>query len=433
MIVLVDNGSYRMDNLGDVAMLQVCVRRIRERWPEARVRVLVETPERLRAACPEAEPLLPGRWHSVRAIPYRLQFRGSYPLERRAQLSLPVLAYLGRRRAVRDDREVRDGIERFYRAVRGADAAVCSGGGFITDWHAEHGDRVLHTLGLAQAFGRPTAMFGAGLGPLSRRVVRRLAGPVLSRLDVLALREGEGSLRELASLGVRNAGVTVTGDDAIEPAYLARPAAPGGGIGLSIRLAPHSQAPRERLTALAGALREVAGEYDAALVPAPVRSRLSPDNDIDAMRAMFPSGTVDLSEAEQLDAPTELIRVVGRCRVVVTGAYHAAVFALSQGIPVVALAGTTYYDRKFAGLREQFGGGVEVIRYDEADLPERLKASVREGWAAAPWVRDPLLRAAARQIARSRSAYETFFDLVDRRAGGRRRLAGSAAGGRAPA
>lgn len=432
MNILVDNGSYHMDNMGDVAMLQVCVRRIRQRWPEARIQVLGETPERLLAACPGTEPLLPSRWHAVRATPRKLQVRGTHRLERWVQFHLPALAYLGKRREASHDRGMREGIERFYQAVRGVDAAVCSGGGFLTDWHVEHASSVLHTLGLAQAFGKPTAMFGAGLGPLSDRSARALATPVLSRLEVLALREGEGNRRELDSLGVRSDGVVVTGDDAIEPAHAARPDTLGDGIGVSLRLAAHSQAPRQQLDELGCALQQIAAEHRAPLLPAPVRNRLSPDNDIEAIRAMFRSNPVDLSEAEEVDTPTDLIRIVGRCRVVVTGAYHAGVFALSQGVPVVALSGTTYYDRKFAGLREQFGGGVELLRYDAADLPQRLAAAVRSMWEAAPRLRDPLLQAAARQVTLSRDAYRSFLSLVEQRRKMGGGLVAAGVGGRSP-
>jgi polysaccharide pyruvyl transferase WcaK-like protein len=52
---------------------------------------------------------------------------------------------------------------------------------------------------------------------------------------------------------------------------------------------------------------------------------------------------------------------VSRCRVVVTGSYHAGVFALAQGIPVVATAASRYYHDKFSGLADLFGGGGDIV------------------------------------------------------------------------
>jgi polysaccharide pyruvyl transferase WcaK-like protein len=54
--------------------------------------------------------------------------------------------------------------------------------------------------------------------------------------------------------------------------------------------------------------------------------------------------------------------------VVVAGSYHAAVFALSQGIPVVALVKSPYYVNKMVGLGDQFGAGCEIVRLDEGDV-----------------------------------------------------------------
>jgi polysaccharide pyruvyl transferase WcaK-like protein len=96
----------------------------------------------------------------------------------------------------------------------------------------------------------------------------------------------------------------------------------------------------------------------------------------------------------------------------VTGAYHAAVFALSQGIPVVALTSSTYYDDKFLGLAGMFGTGLELVRLDDDDLAERLPAAIRAAWARAPEARSALLTSAAEQITASRQVFERVCDLA---------------------
>jgi polysaccharide pyruvyl transferase WcaK-like protein len=100
--------------------------------------------------------------------------------------------------------------------------------------------------------------------------------------------------------------------------------------------------------------------------------------------------------------------------VLVTGAYHLAVFALSQGIPVVGLTSSRYYDDKLGGLRDMFGAGLEPVRLDDPDLEHGLGQAVRTAWDRAAELREPLRARAREQIAASRQAFERVFALAER-------------------
>ena len=52
MRILVDQSGYDLLNIGDVAMLQSCVTRLRGQWPAAEIMVIATAPERLAAYCP---------------------------------------------------------------------------------------------------------------------------------------------------------------------------------------------------------------------------------------------------------------------------------------------------------------------------------------------------------------------------------------------
>ena len=54
-----------------------------------------------------------------------------------------------------------------------------------------------------------------------------------------------------------------------------------------------------------------------------------------------------------------------------TGAYHAAVFALAQGIPVVCLSNSPYYLAKFQGLEDLFGVGCTIVTLSEPDFADK--------------------------------------------------------------
>jgi polysaccharide pyruvyl transferase WcaK-like protein len=104
--------------------------------------------------------------------------------------------------------------------------------------------------------------------------------------------------------------------------------------------------------------------------------------------------------------------MVGRCRLVVTGSYHAAVFALAQGIPAVTLSNSRYYDGKFTGLAEMFGVGCRVVRLGEVDALQRLRGALDELWETGAGLRDLLLRSAVDQIARSQATYQRVYEIV---------------------
>ena len=100
---------------------------------------------------------------------------------------------------------------------------------------------------------------------------------------------------------------------------------------------------------------------------------------------------------------------------VVTGSYHGAVFALSQGIQAIAIAGSGYYRAKFQGLAQQFPGGVEIVDVAESGWEGRLEMLIARAWQSAENVRRGLLGAAVQQIDLSRRAYRTVAQLAEAR------------------
>jgi polysaccharide pyruvyl transferase WcaK-like protein len=100
----------------------------------------------------------------------------------------------------------------------------------------------------------------------------------------------------------------------------------------------------------------------------------------------------------------------------VTGAYHLAVFALSQGIPVVALTSSAYYDGKFLGLGAMFGQGLTPVRLDDPCLEQTLATAIDQAWLTAVVVREPLRARARTQIDASRTAFDRAAALTQVRA-----------------
>ncbi len=414
MHILVDNGSYDFRNVGDAAMLQALVARFRALVPGARFTALTSNPDKLAAQCPGVAPLsTQGRrvWLQQRNILGPL-FRLFACAESALAACEDFLRVNGSRfsAGVISARMARRGIETdtmraFLEAIDAADAVVASGGGYLTDVFAVHAAATLHTLRLAQQRRKPTAFFGQGIGPLDNVSLRKTARQVFRRADLIALRERRRGVDLLQRLGVPGERLLVTGDDAIELAHAERPDALGTGLGVNVRLTSYSDIDPEQLAKTGRVIKEFAARRGAALHALPI-SFYEGQDDLASIRALL--GSDMPLDAACTDTPQSIIRQAGKCRVALTGSYHAGVFALSQGIPVVALARSPYYTDKFLGLMEAFGAGCVVVFLDDPALEMRLMENLNQAWESADDARAPLLIAAERQIAAGRAAYARF-------------------------
>lgn len=422
--ILVDSGDYSSGNVGDMAMLQVCVRRLRELWPSSSIEVLTQDPTALHSHCPGVKAVpwagrhlwlgrgtLLGRFDRVFRPILSSNSDGVEHFLRRNSPALLAALIRGRLR-VRGNST--DDLDAFLEAFNQADVVVLAGAGGFGDHATKWAIPALETLLLGALRGVPTAAFGQGMGPLSDSHVQRLLKDVLPRVSVVALREGLGGLPLLASLGIASDAVTVTGDDAIELAYELRSDAARTGTGINLRVATSANVDADVIEVIRPILHEFAINHDSRLVPLPItrNSNRLTATDASVIRRLL-AGYDDSSDGgDSVSTPQQAVKDAGSCRIVVTGAYHAAVFALSQGIPVVALANSPFFAAKFLGLADQFGAGCAIVDLGGHNLPDRLRMAMERTWDSAECVREPLLEAARRQISLSRNAYRKLATLT---------------------
>jgi polysaccharide pyruvyl transferase WcaK-like protein/GT2 family glycosyltransferase len=401
--ILIDQSGYDLLNIGDVAMLQSCVARLRMQWPDAEIMVIAHDAQRLASFCPDTIAI------------------------RRTLADLPLLRLLPRRTRLATEQAwkmttpyfsgrfspgpiVRDQPFTAIQAVKAADLVVASGGAYVTDTWWWHASGVLSLLSLAQRLGKPTAMFGQGIGPISQRALHAQVGAVLPGLAVLGLREGRIG-RDLAlSLGIRPSAVTVTGDDAFELIGSKIPA-DGKALGVSVRVSGYSGVDTAAAAAICDLVIDMAAEYGAPVVGLPV-SRYAPDAAV--LRALFQDRNGDAHIVlEDIASPQALASAAAECRTIVTGSYHAAVFGLAQGVPAVCLTKSEYYYAKFSGLQALFPGACFVVSLHDPDSAFRLRSAVQEAWHLHAPVRTTATDTALQLRNVGREAYKEFRDVVN--------------------
>ncbi|WP_280276469.1 polysaccharide pyruvyl transferase family protein [Nocardia wallacei] len=411
--VLVENGEYWLRNRGDIAMMAVTVQRLRERWPAARIGMLTDQPRVLRALVPGADPIrldTGGRWEP----PPRLDRLGAVTALRwRAATDGPKSRVRGLRKALRgnDDQHVEPPEPPLPAAIAAAGLVLAQGGGYMTDVDRYQANRTLNLLEYAQSQGIPTAMIGQGFGPLEDPLLLERAARVLPGVGFIALREGRRGPKLLADLGVAPERVMVTGDDAVELAYRLRRAEIGGDLGVCLRITYYAQVGAAARDVLGEVIRSCAADHGAALRPLIISEYDGEDRN--CTRQLLAGAAHTRRPVGRGAGAEDVVRQVSRCRVVVTSAYHLAVFALSQGIPAVGITASRYYDDKFHGLAEMFGTGLRVVHVGDPDLRGTLTAAVRELWESAPDMRDPLQHKAVEQIDAARAGLARVFELVE--------------------
>ncbi len=397
MRVLVDNGAPELQNLGDLAMLVQACARVRARWPQAEVYTFASDASRLKQVLPGVYPVHPSdraRWARVAALGWWMEARAPSILPGPPfwfhALRQPGLATILARAC--DPSHAAADVAGFVRFLRGVDVYVWCGGGYLADPFGTLSNRLASTLCALSGWGVPSVAFGLGVGPLRRPRIRCTVRRAMRRLRAVGLREAD-SQTLLRSWKFPESRMRLTGDDAIGMALSYAPAQLGANLGVSFRVAYYTGFGSSDLSAIRGVLQAFCRAQGVALTSVPIAAQDQHSNA--AVRSP------DLGWVQPSFRLPDVLAAVATCRTLVTSSYHAAVFALSMGVPVLAIVDGDYYAQKFEGLRRQFGRGVAILSAQHlralAGPQDNFGEALQTLWAKAPAHRLPLLQRAAAQ------------------------------------
>ncbi|MFN3980310.1 MAG: polysaccharide pyruvyl transferase family protein [Caldilinea sp.] len=450
MRILLDQAVYDMRNKGNIALLQVALERLHCLWPNATLEVMTAAPHLLKYYCPIARPVSSDGRHNWAdrhqqlnrvhaAIPdwalrYAFEFREEVRYGRFASVLDKLRARVSSL-GTDDDAAAEDGstvapigvqasqesaisavpkrihIPDLSQALRSADIVIATGGGFMCDSDKGRALEVMSLLELAASMGKPTFMVGQGIGPVEDPELQAKVRSVLPIIDLILVREARVAPALLEALGVPRDRVLVTGDDAVSLAYDKRSEQLGAAIGVSIRIAHYTGISAAHLESLRDCLHNKATEYHAPLLGIPIScdGHEADQKHISMLLKGYPRAS---TMQWRFDKPESVIRSVGRCRLVVAGAFHAAVFALAQGVPVVGLIHSSEYAIKFQGLVDQFGAACHLLDVGDPDIVYKLSEAIDNLWQSADRLHPELLAHAQDQISLNRVGYQRLGELV---------------------
>ncbi|MBE9139434.1 polysaccharide pyruvyl transferase family protein [Nodosilinea sp. LEGE 07088] len=414
MNILVEQSGYPLANMGDLAMLEMSICRLKSLYPDAKFKVFNSAPEKLKHHIQDVQSLgnsglniwlspLSKRYVETLPKAYR---ESCLHWEWKFKVNHPFLAKRLIEYKYRYSPESLTNLSNFLKSLEEADLVVATGGGYITDAFPNKVNSTLGILGLAQKMDKPTVMLGHGLGPFSSRLTVSQARLVLSRVKKITLREKLRSLPFLKSLGIDNSQIIVTGDDAIELSHRNRSKNLGNGVGINLRVAKYSNIASDSSEVLRKCIHKFAAEMKAPLVSIPIEF-IEHNSDVSSIRKITDGYDGEIREITMPESPDKIAKQINHCRIVITGSYHAGVFALSQGIPVVAIVRSQYYVDKFSGLFDQFGNvGSKILFLEDRDFSENLQSTLSELWDFPEEKRYLLLEIASKQIETGKKAYD---------------------------
>ena len=285
-----------------------------------------------------------------------------------------------------------------------AEVVALAGGGYIADdFYIESRQRLM-LLRWSQSMGKKTVMWGQGLGPITNKDLHFYASKALKNIDLLAVRERVVSEDLAETLGVSLEKIHFTGDDAVALALppSAVEVTNSDVLGFNLRIASYS-----------GLLPEITAQIDSLIEQFCIEKNIdlrliaissnTHGNDVEAVQSLENVSKRILNQ-QPLSSISDLALLVASCRVVFTGSYHAAVFALASGIPVVCVAASEYYENKFCGLKAEYKQGCAVIRIDRQSISE-IKIVLDDLWVNAATTCGFLRSVAEEQVKLSEAAY----------------------------
>ena len=316
MSKLVISGYYGFGNAGDEAMLSAMLEALRALEPTLSITVISGNPDDTR------------RRYNVFAV-HRLNLWG------------------------------------IARAVRQADLLVSGGGSLLQD--VTSGRSIFYYLGVLQLaclLGCPIMLYAQGIGPIRSSVARSFMRHIGNRIVAGTVRD-EGSLAELAGLGVALHKVSVTAD----PVLALSPATLDSGRAILAQLGLQGEGPL-----IGFAVREWQGREHFKNIFAAVADRLV--TELNARIVFLPMQCPDDLQAARLVAGRmkqghamigtkcdthDLLSIVGNLDLLVGVRLHALIFAAVMDTPFLGVSYDPKIDRFLETLGEKPVGTLDSL------------------------------------------------------------------------
>ncbi len=263
-----------------------------------------------------------------------------------------------------------------YQALTWTDVLVCGGGSLLQD--VTSGRSLLFYLGLlsmAQRLGKPVVLWGQGIGPITRPMLRDLAGKVLNRAALITVRD-QGSLEFLRQIGVLRPPLVLAADPVFTGLQWRPQQITSMPTVLTVVLRDWpGLKPMEWLPSLARGIATVAQGLGCPVQLYGVQ--VQQDRPIlQAMQAICRDLGLTVEIQAGWQSLADVARVLAGSGLVVTQRYHVLALAAQLGLAAVGLG----YDPKLEALGTRLG--LPVLGKMEVQDIQRVATVLHDAWLA---------------------------------------------------
>lgn len=402
-------------------MLKAAYSRIVSIVPGASIYIITVDSDRLKKFCPNAHAVdatMINYWRNTKVFPVSNKLLPKFLIkyllrfEDYIKYTFPKLAQALMRLTSKLTKISVEPVEKWLDLVASMDCVIATGGGYINDSFIFHATGICNTLSFAQNLYKPTAMLGQGIGPISDKVLKEKIIRVLQSVQLISLREKLTGLAILKKWKINSDVIKVTGDDALEFAI-------GGAdssiekncAGINLRLSNYSGISTAQVNLLREFLKDFHEKMSLPYMPIPIDCS---EKDSDEKSIMQLIDQRDISKDYKFPKmPEDLCKLIACCKFVITGSYHAAIFSVAQGIPVIGLVHSQYYQYKFDGIIDMFGSGVFVVDFRKSEAMKDLGNALDRALKFSDTDRDTLVQSAIKQKSSGENSYQQFFKSIN--------------------
>jgi polysaccharide pyruvyl transferase WcaK-like protein len=354
-------GSATHDNRGDLAMMHGLIAHLRRQRPRSRISLITRNPQRSEEEFGIQCVMSPDG--DISSSDFQAPRRLTVIGKSMAFISkFLVWRYISPRLA---ERITSPNTVAFFRALSSSRVLIIHGSGSFNSifWHGWLYPKAVCAI-CARSIRLPVVMTSQGIGPFYWHLDRLMARLFFQSAAYIGVRDGAFSEREAIACGAPPDRIYHAGDDsmllpplaeeAIERALRAQHVPVNRLlIGVNFRDAASYDASHHDSghAVLAYALDDVVRKYEAHVVFVPITYDPADDDRESVKRVVASMAEARHSTIIEDEYPADMIRgLIGRMDIAVAASYHFLLFAMSSGVPAVALTRNDYYLSKHRGL-----------------------------------------------------------------------------------